>query len=103
MIKFTSSARIAFESENLDNGNMFTPDYFISGSSLTRINLAKNSRFLINTLITRGYYRDIKQIAHKYSLWTSYELKVKLSNSSIVMKLSLDFKNSKIILLNLIL
>lgn len=102
VVSYTTSARLGTESENINEGNIDYSDYLISGTpgayTLSRINPTKNVRFLINTLIDSGFYKDVIKLAKTYDFFISYDLTLKLSNSSLFMKLSIDFKNSMIFL-----
>lgn len=100
VVEYTSSARIGVENEIINNGNIVYSDYLISGTgpySLTRITSNMNSRLLINSIVMTNYYKISFNLLRSYSFFTKYQLTARISNSTVLLNTTIDFKNSKYI------
>ena len=91
-MKYIKDARLAVDSSDDINYS----DYMLTGmnelgTKLAKIDNNKDSRFLINTLVDVGYYKQVKKLDHVYPFMYSYTMSAVLSNSSVMFKAGIKF------------
>lgn len=72
------SSRISLDT----SGNSMYSDYFISGTTLTRLNSYENWRFKLRAIIEQPYYENLLEIPVRYGSFGRFNLTAKISDIS---------------------